>query len=308
MAIVSDENAGATPAPIGGNVKDTTDAEFIQDVVEASKEQPVLVDFWAPWCGPCRTLGPIIEKAVNAENGKVKLVKINIDENPAFAGQLGVRSIPAVFAFDKGQPVDGFMGALPESQIKGFIDKLLTGTDTGKELAAASERADELFREGDAGGAAELYAAVINADPQNLKAISGLARCYLANGDAERARLTLDMVPEDRLTDPDVKSVFTALELVGDAAPAAPDEFADLRADVEANPADHAKRFDLAEKLIGSGNNADGVEQLLVILRAKMDWDGGKAKEKLLQVFEALGPDDEITQNGRRDLGSLMFN
>ena len=308
MAIVSDENAGATPAPAGGNVKDTTDAEFIQDVIEASKDQPVLVDFWAPWCGPCRTLGPIIEKAVDAQNGKVKLVKINIDENPAYAGQLGVRSIPAVFAFDKGQPVDGFMGALPESQIKGFIDKLLTGTDTGKELAAALERADELFRESDAGGAAELYAAIINADPQNLKAIAGLARCYLANGDAERARLTLDMVPEDRRTDPDVKSVYTALELVGDAAPAAPDEFADLRADVEANPTDHTKRFEFAEKLIGSGNNADGVQQLLEILRVKMDWEGGKAKEKLLQVFEALGPEDEITQNGRRDLGSLMFS
>ena len=305
MSMMSDDNAAA---PAGGNVKDTTDAEFIQDVVEASKTQPVLVDFWAPWCGPCRTLGPIIEKAVNAKNGKVKLVKINIDENPAFAGQLGVRSIPAVFAFDKGQPVDGFMGALPESQINGFIDKLLTGTDTGKQIAAALEQADELFRTGDAGGAAQIYAEIINADPENLKAIAGLARCYLANGDAERARLTLDMVPEDRRTDPDVKSVYTALELVGDAAPVAADEFAELRAEVEASPTDHAKRFDFAEKLIGSGKNEEGVEQLLEILRANMKWEDGKAKDKLLQVFEALGPESEITQDGRRALGSMMFS
>jgi len=294
-----------TPAP-ASNVKDSTDQSFMADVIEASKDQPVLVDFWAPWCGPCKTLGPIIERAVDAEGGKVKLVKINIDENPGVAGQLGVRSIPAVFAFNNGQPVDGFMGALPESQIKGFIDKILTGTDSAEELKAAMEQAGLLFTQGDIGGAAQTYAAVVNADPENVKAIAGLARCYLANGDAERATQTLDMVPEDRRSDPDVKGVLMAIELTADE-PVDADEFAEAIAAVDASPEDHSARFDLAEKLIGAGRNADGVDHLLTILSKQMNWDGGKAKEKLLQVFEALGPTDDITVDGRSRLSSIMF-
>ncbi|MEL6754423.1 MAG: thioredoxin, partial [Pseudomonadota bacterium] len=190
--------ANGSAAAGGDLIKDSTDQGFMADVIEASKEAPVLVDFWAPWCGPCKTLTPVIEKAVTAKAGKVKLVKINIDENPGIAGQLGVRSIPAVFAFDKGQPVDAFMGAQPESQINQFIDKLLSGTDDGKALADAIEAADQMLADGDVGGAAQLYAQIINADPGQVAAVAGLARCYLANGDVERARETLEITPADK--------------------------------------------------------------------------------------------------------------
>ena len=297
---------GTANAGVGGNTKDSTDASFMADVIEASNAQPVLVDFWAPWCGPCKTLGPIIERVVDEQGGKVKLVKVNIDENPGIAGQLGVRSIPAVFAFDKGQPVDGFMGALPESQIKGFIDKILTGTDTGKELATAMDQAEQAFQAGDIGGAAQLYASVVEVEPENVKAIAGLARCYLANGDAERAKATLDMVPEERRSDPDVKGVVTAIDLLADAPE--PDAFADAMAAVEANPANHDARFELAEKLAASGRNQDAVDQLFEILGTNLKWQGGKAKDKLLQIFEAAGATDDVTVNGRQRLSSLMFS
>ena len=306
MAIVSGtDQTGTASAGDNGHTRDGTDASFMADVIEASNTQPVLVDFWAPWCGPCKTLGPIIERAVEAEDGKVKLVKVNIDENPGVAGQLGVRSIPAVFAFDKGQPVDGFMGALPESQIKGFIEKLLTGTDSGKELSRAMEEAEQLFQAGDIGGAAELYASVVQAQPENVKAIAGMARCYLANGDVVRAQSTLDMVAEDRRSDPDVKGVITAIDLLAEA-PAA-EETAEVAATLEANPQDHDARFALAESHAAAGRNQAAADELFAILEADINWQGGKAKDKLLQIFEAAGPKDEVTVNGRHKLSSLMF-
>ena len=287
------------------HIKESSDQAFMQDVIEASNDQPVLVDFWAPWCGPCRTLTPTIEKVVNEQNGKVKLVKINTEEHPGIAGQMGVRSIPSVFAFDKGRPVNGFQGALPESQVRQFIESILGGTDSAKQLQEAIEQADAAAQGGDIATAAQLYGAVMEADPENAAAIAGLARCYLANGDPERARQILETVPENKAHDPAVKSVRTALDLMAEAP--LDEDLAQSRETVAANPQDHHARFELAEKLIGQGRNKDAADHLLTILSDKLDWEDGKAKAKLLEIFEALGPKDPITVEGRRRLGSMMF-
>jgi len=274
-------------------VKDTTTQTFVKDVIEESKRQPVLVDFWAEWCGPCKQLGPVLEKVVRAAKGKVKLVKMDIDKHPTIPGQLGIQSIPAVFAFVNGQPVDGFLGALPESQVAAFIERVT------KDRIGAEEQ--DLLK-----GAADLYAQVLAQDSGNIAALAGLARSYVRTGATEQAKQTLALVPEAKRNDPAVAAAHAALEVAEQAKSVGP--IADLEQKVAANPLDHQARFDLALALNAKGRRQEAVDNLLEIVKRDRKWNDDGARKQLVQFFEAWGPTDEATVNGRKRLSSILFS
>ena len=286
------------------SIKDTTTQTFVKDVIEESKRQPVLVDFWAPWCGPCKQLTPILEKAVKAAKGKVKLVKMNIDEHPAIPGQMGIQSIPAVIAFANGQPADGFMGALPESQVVAFLERL-TKDRIGGEAKDLLQAADAALAADDAAGAADLYSQLLAEDAGNVPALAGLVRSYVKTGALDQAKQTLALIPEAKQNDVAVAAARAALELVEQAKSVGP--VADLEAKVAANPLDHQARFDLALALNGKGQRQDALEHLISIVKRDRKWNDDGARKQLVQFFEAWGPTDEATIEGRKKLSSILF-
>ena len=296
-------STGAAPAA-DGLIKDTTTQGFMKDVVEASKTQPVLVDFWATWCGPCKQLTPVLEKAVKAAKGKVKLVKMDIDKNPEIPGQMGIQSIPAVVAFVNGQPVDGFMGALPESQVVAFLERLTKGKieDEGEDLLKVAEAA---LAEGDAAAAADLFAQLLAEDSSNIVALAGLARCYVATGNFEQAKKTLAMIPEGKQNDAAVAAARAALDLAVQAEAAGPLD--DLQKKVEADPLDHQARADLAVALNAAGKRMEAADHLLAIIKRDRKWNEDGARKQLVQLFEAWGATDPATLEGRKKLSSILF-
>jgi putative thioredoxin len=291
-------------ATADGLVRDTTTQTFRRDVLEESRRQPVLVDFWAPWCAPCKQLTPILERVVRSAKGAVKLVKMNIDEHPAIAGQMGIQSIPAVIAFVNGQPADGFMGALPESQVTAFLERL-TRQEIGAEEKELLKSADAALVAGDAAGAAELYSELLASDPANVHALAGLARSYLETGSIDEARHTLAQVPEAKRSDTAVAAARAALEVAEQAAHLGP--VAELEQKVAANPLDHQARFDLAIALNGNNRRQEALDQLIEIVRRDRKWNDDAARKQLVQFFEAWGPTDEYTVSGRRRLSSVLF-
>ncbi len=298
MALIGETLPGAAPSDL---IKEGSDAGFMADVIEASRIQPVIVDFWATWCGPCRQLTPALEKAVKAAKGAVKLVKIDVDKNPVYAGQLRVQSIPTVYAFADGKPVDGFMGALPDSQVKAFIDKLIgepPPSEVDELLAVAKESLDL----GDMGGAAQAYAQALELEPDNLSAIGGLARCYLTAGDLERANEVVALAPASA-RNADLESVRAALTL----AAAAPSDTAEAETRLAANPDDHEARMELAKALAGKGRLQEACDQLLDLLARDRAWNDGAARAELLTVFEAAGPTSDVAKLGRRRMASILF-
>ncbi len=307
MTIV--EQGGAqVPQAAPDLIKETTTQTFVKDVIEESKRQPVLIDFWAPWCGPCRQLTPILEKAVRNAKGRVKLVKMNIDEHPAVPGQMGIQSIPAVIAFVNGQPADGFMGAVPESQVNAFIDKLTKGMAAPGEpnIADVLKEAEAVLAEGDAATAAQIYAEVLAVDATNIAALAGLAKCYVTSGAVEQAKQTLAMVPESKRNDVAVKAVQASIDLAEQAQAVGP--VTELEQKVAANPLDHQSRFDLATALNAIGKRVEATEQLLAIVKRDRKWNDDAARKQLVQLFEAWGGADEATVEGRKRLSTILFS
>lgn len=298
------DNGGMLAQAPEGLIKDTTTQTFMQDVIEESSRQPVLIDFWAPWCGPCRQLTPILEKVVREARGKVKLVKMNIDEDPAIPSQMGIQSIPAVIAFVDGRPVDGFMEALPEGQVKAFIDRLTQGA-RGEDDKDPVKLAEAALVEGDPTLAANLFAQALSQDSTNVVALAGLARCYVETGALEQARQTLALIPDAKRGDAAVQAAQAVLDLAEQATKLGP--IVELEQRVAANPDDHQARSDLATALNASGRRLEAIDHLVAIVRRDRKWNDDGARKQLIQFFEAWGPTDEATVEGRKRLSSVLF-
>jgi putative thioredoxin len=295
-----------TTPPAKDLIKDTTDASFVTDVMEASKQQPVLVDFWAPWCGPCKQLGPLLEKIVADNNGKVKMVKVNTDENPQYAGQLRVQSIPAVFAFVDGRPVDGFMGALPESQIRQFIARLSKMGGLAEQISEALAMARQALEQPDYDAALDITTQILSADPAQAEAYAIKAKAEIALETLEAATATLAAVPADKASDPHIISAKAALDLA--LHPVDTSGIASLEKILGENPYDHAARLELAILLNGANRREEAIEHLIQIIRKDRTWNDDGGRKQLVQFFEAWGPKDEMTLLGRRKLSSVLFS
>ncbi|MDR9393593.1 MAG: co-chaperone YbbN [Roseovarius sp.] len=304
------ELGGQTPAATD-LIKDVSEADFMAEVVEASQNVPVIVDFWAPWCGPCKTLGPALEEAVKKAGGAVRMAKVNVDENQMIAGQLRVQSIPTVYAFWKGQPVDGFQGAIAPSEIDGFVNRVIeaaggsAGGQAGGSLDEAVTAAEEMLAQGAATDAAQTFAAILQEDPKNAAAYAGMAKAHIAMDDLEQAEAIINGAPADISEAPELEAAHAQLELARQAANTGP--VGELRAKVEADPDDHQARFDLALALSGAGETEEAVDQLLELFRRDREWNDGAAKEQLFTIFDALKPNDPVVLNGRRKLSSMIF-
>lgn len=307
MAFILDGNAPATPAAAAGKgdwVKDTDTDNFVQDVIEASMQTPIVVDFWAPWCGPCKTLGPMLEKLVQQCAGKVRMVKVNIDDNPQIASQLQIRSVPTVYAFKGGRPVDGFAGALPESQLKSFLDGLVGGG--ANILDDALAQAKEFLDNGDVDTATQIYQEILGQDPAHAGAIAGMLNCYLARGMDEQARSVLEKLPEALLKTPEIQTVKTRLDLLAQASEG--DELSTLEASVAAAPEDHQRRFDLAMAYFAADRREEACEALLDIIRADRTWNEEQARKQLVKFFEVFGLMDPVSKAMRRKLSALWLS